>query len=82
MWITRILIGTAVSALGLLMVFKTQWVLALVGRIYFAEKFFGGGGSRLFFKLLGIVIILIGFLTITNLFDEVVGGFVTRLFSR
>lgn len=82
MWITRILIGLAITGLGLVMVFKTPWMLALIGRIQFAEKMFGGGGSRVFFKLLGVAIILLGFLVITNLFEPVVGGFLTRIFSR
>lgn len=81
MFITRILIGLAVTGLGVIMVFKTPWMLSLVGRIYFAEKNLGPGGSRIFFKLLGVVIILIGFLVVTNLFDVVVGGFFTRLFG-
>lgn len=63
------------------MVWKTQFFLDAVGTIEWAERNLGGGGSRLFYKLLGIVIILIGFLVITNLFDMVVGGFVTSLFG-
>jgi len=82
MFLTRFLIGLALVGLGIMMVWKTQWILSFVGRIQFAEKMFGGGGSRFFYKLLGTAIIIIGFMLITNLFDLIIGGFITRLFSR
>lgn len=80
--IVRILVGLAVVGLGVIMVYKTQWILSLVGRIPFAEKMFGGGGTRTFYKLFGVVIIMVGFLFVTNLFDVIIGGFLTRLFTR
>jgi hypothetical protein len=79
--ITRILIGIWVSFGGFMMVWKTQFFLDMIGRIEWAEKNLGGGGSRLLYKLIGIVIILIGFLAITNLYDMVIGGFITSLFG-
>ncbi len=78
--ITRILIGIAVSALGVLMAWKTPFFLEAIGRIETAEKYLGPGGTRLFLKLLGIGITLIGFMVITNLFDTIVGGFVKSIF--
>lgn len=80
--ILRILIGIGVSLGGLLIVWKTQIMMDTVGPIEWAEKNLGGGGSRLFYKLLGIVIILVGFMVITNLFNTVVGGAVTSLFGQ
>ncbi|MFA5945656.1 MAG: hypothetical protein WC802_01980 [Patescibacteria group bacterium] len=79
--IIRILIGAGVSLAGLLIVWKTQIMLDSVGPIEWAEKTFGGGGSRLFYKLLGTLIILIGFLVITNLFNTIVGGAVSSVFG-
>lgn len=78
---TRILFGLIAIGLGIIMVYKTPWILSMVGRIYFAEKNLGPGGSRIFFKLLGVVIILIGFLFMTNLFEPVIGGFFHRIFG-
>ncbi len=63
------------------MVWKTQIMLDTVGPIEWAEKNFGGGGSRLFYKLLGTLIIVIGFLVITNLFNDIVGGGIQSLFG-
>jgi len=79
--LTRILIGILVSIGGFIIVWKTQIMLDTVGPIEWAEKNLGGGGSRLFYKLLGTLIIVIGFMVITNLFDEIVGGGIKSLFG-
>ncbi len=76
---TQILVGLLMIVVGLLMCWKTEWFLRIVGRIEWAEVHFGGG-SRFFYKMLGIAIILIGFLAVTNLFDLVIGGFVRSIF--
>ncbi|MDP2631212.1 MAG: hypothetical protein Q8P30_00400 [Candidatus Uhrbacteria bacterium] len=68
--ISRILIGIAIVGLGVLMVVKTPWFLSMVGRVYFAEKYLGGGGTRLFLKLLGVAIAVIGLIVITDLWDN------------
>ncbi len=80
-FIVRILIGVGVAAIGFLFVYKTAFILEMIGRIEFAERKFGPGGTRLFYKLLGTAIILVGFMFITNLFDRVIGGFLTNIFS-
>ncbi len=69
----RILIGAVVCAIGFLLVRKTDWALDTVGSINFAEKMFSGG-SRSFYKLFGVIVILIGFLVITNLHESFFGG--------
>jgi len=79
--LTRILIGIAVSIGGFIIVWKTQIMLDTVGPIEWAERNLGGGGSRLFYKLLGTLIIVIGFMVITNLFNDIVGGGIQSLFG-
>ncbi len=79
--LVRILVGVCLIALGVLMTYKTEWFLSLLGRVPFAEKFFGGGGTRLFYKLLGVFIAIIGIMFATNTFDLIIGGFLTRLFG-
>lgn len=78
----RIVIGLLIVGLGVLMVYKTQWFMSMMGRLPFAEKYFGGGGTRLFYKLLGVFISMIGIMVVTNTFDVIVGGFIMRLFNR
>lgn len=80
--ITRILIGLFVVGIGVLMLYKTEWVLAAVGRVEWAEKNLGAGGSRLFWKLFGVIVCLIGFVVMTNLWTEFAGGAVGFLFGR
>lgn len=58
-----------------------MWFYGLLGSVPWAERTFGGGGSQFFYKLLGIVIILIGAMVMTNLFEIIVGGFIGSLFS-
>ena len=77
--LARILIGFLVSGLGVLMTIKTEWFMYMVGEVQFAQRMFGGGGTRFFLKLFGMFITIIGFLVITNLFDNVVGGFIQRI---
>ncbi len=69
----RILFGFIIAAVGLLLTLKSQWVYENMGSIESAERFLGSsGGSRLFYKLVGIVITFIGFLMITNLLGKIV----------
>jgi len=51
-----------------MLVWKTNSILSFTGQIDFAEKYLGSsGGSRLFIKLVGIVIIFAAWLYMFNL---------------
>jgi len=63
--IGRIIIGLILCGVGYMFVWKPLTFLDLVGPIPFAEKWFGS--SVTFYKLVGILIILAGFLAITGL---------------
>ncbi|MBU0614399.1 hypothetical protein KJ766_03920 [Patescibacteria group bacterium] len=78
--IVQIIIGILIVALGALMVYKTTWFLQMIGRIYWAEKTFGGGGTRFFLKLIGIGMIFFGLIIATDLFERFFGGFLLSLF--
>jgi hypothetical protein len=80
-WITRILIGLLITALGVSLTFKTQWYMRILGRLPFAEKYMGGGGTRLFYKLLGALISIIGIIVMTDLFDNMMEWIVGGLFG-
>jgi len=56
---------------GFLMVKKTDVVLSWFGRVPFAEDKFGQGGSRFFYKLLGIAITFIGIFVATNVISGI-----------
>jgi hypothetical protein len=55
--------------IGVVFVIKTEWFMQNFGRIPWAEEKLGD--SRLFYKLLGILISLIGIMLATNM----LGGF-------
>lgn len=72
------LLGLLIIGFGSLLVIKTQWIYDFTGPIDWAEQHLGSeGGTRLFIKLLGVLIILGTFLGITG----ILGGWLTGFFS-
>jgi hypothetical protein len=48
---------------GFMLIWKTEAVYGFTGRFEFAEKYLGTeGGSRLFIKIIGIVVILVSWM--------------------
>lgn len=67
-----ILIGLIILIIGTFIVIKSEVMLNAFGRIEFFERQLGvEGGSRLGYKLLGLLAIFIGMLIMTNM----IGGF-------
>lgn len=65
-----IIYGSAIMALGFLIVFKSDWIYNNVGPIGTFERFLRlNGGSRLGYQILGILIIVLGFIITVNMFD-------------
>jgi predicted small integral membrane protein len=61
-------IGALGTIAGFMLVWKTTAVLNFTGEIDFAEKYMGTeGGSRLFIKLVGLLVIIIAWLYMFNL---------------
>jgi len=74
----NILIGIIIIVIGALMVIKSEAMLNAFGRIEFFERQLGTeGGSRLGYKLIGLLAIFIGALIMTNL----IGGFLEWVLS-
>ena len=63
------------------MAYKTPWFLRMMGRVAWAERTFGGGGTRLFYKLLGTLIAIIGIMVTTDLFSRFMEWLVGGLFG-
>ena len=80
MSLIRILGGLALIGIGILPVIKTQWFLENFGSIAWAEQHLGG--SRMFYKLLGLLISLAGILLATNILGGILIGTIGRLFVR
>ncbi len=77
---TRVLIGLAMAGLGAFMVIRTRDIVDFFGTVDFAEHYLGGGGTNLFYKLLGIVICLIGFIVATDMWNAFLQATIGSLF--
>lgn len=80
--ILRILLGAAIVAVGVAFVMKTRDLESFFGPVPFAERYMGGGGTNLFYKLLGVVFCLIGFLVMTNLWTAFLQATLGSLFPK
>jgi len=77
------LYGLIIVIVGVLMVIKTEFFYRLVGRVNWAERYLGTeGGTRLFLKLLGILIILLGFTVMVGLWNELLSSTIGKTISH
>ena len=67
----RVLLGIIVMFVGFLIVAKTEKVYSMFGSNDFAEKTFGYGGSRFFYKLIGVLAVFIGIFIATNIISDI-----------
>ncbi len=73
-----IILGLIIIVVGALLVIKSEAIFNAFGRIAFFDKYLGTeGGSRLGYKLIGILFIFIGTLMVTGL----INGFMEWLLS-
>jgi hypothetical protein len=63
---------------GFVVIWKTDWFLKSFGRVDWAERKLGSGGTWTFYKLLGIASIFLAFLLATG----AITGILDFLFSR
>jgi len=71
----RIIFGLIIAAVGAVVTIKAEWIYQNFGPIPSADKYLGTeGGSRLAYKLIGILISIVGFLIMTNLIEAVLMG--------
>ncbi len=70
-------------AFGAILVIKTEWFIQNFGTNAWAEQHLGtSGGSRLLYKLVGLVIIFIAMMGVTGLLGVFIMGTFGRLFIR
>jgi hypothetical protein len=74
----NIIFGIIIAVVGALITIKSEAMLSMFGRVAFFEKYLGTeGGTRLGYKLLGILVFIIGVMIATN----VIGDFMMWLLS-
>ena len=62
-----IFIGILITIAGAALIIKTEWFLNNFGRIaWFEEKLGSDGGSRLGYKLIGILFLFVGIIVMTG----------------
>ena len=62
-----IFIGILATAAGAILIIKTEWFINNFGRIaWFEAKMGSDGGSRLGYKLFGIIFIFVGIILMTG----------------
>ncbi len=79
----RYFIGIVLVLLGIVQVLKTEWFIQNFGLNAWAEEKFGmSGGTRLMYKVIGIIFIFFGFLIVTNMINGFLMGTVGKIFIR
>jgi len=77
----KYIIAILAVLVGALLVIKTEWFIQNFGTSSWAEEHMGtSGGTRLFYKLVGITIILVAFLGVSGLLGNILLGTVGKLF--
>jgi len=72
----KILIGLIGVVVGALVVMKSEWFLNNLGAVQWAEEKLGTeGGSRLFYKLIGLTIIFFGIFIMTGITTDIMNSF-------
>lgn len=67
----RIVLGLIILVAGAGMVMKTEFLVNNFGRIPFFDKYLGSeGGTRLGYKIIGLLTAFIGILMVTNLYND------------
>ena len=73
--IFRVILGLLIAFFGVSFVWKTESFFRLTGRINWAESKLGAGGTRLFLKLFGVLVIFIGIFVMTNIASDILNSF-------
>lgn len=75
----RYIFGIIAILIGFIIIWQSEWMLQNFGRIDWAEIHLGAdGGTRLFYKLLGLIIIIIAFLYMSGFIE----GLLISIFIR
>ncbi len=75
--------GILIAALGIWLLFKTESVMNTFGRIEWAEvKMQMYGGSRMAYKLIGLIAVIVGMLMITGLGGPILESVAHSMFGQ
>ena len=78
----RVILGLIIVAIGAVITIYSEAIYRFIGPIPSAEKYLGTeGGSRLAYKLIGILITVVGFMIMTNLIEGILNSIAVNLFG-
>lgn len=81
--ITRIIVGIIGIVIGSIMVIRSEWLLSFFGRINWAEIHLGSeGGTRIFYKLLGLLTIIVSLMIMTGMIEGLLLAIFGPLFGQ
>ncbi len=79
----KYLIGLIVIAIGFLLIWKTDWIVNNFGKIDWAEmRLSAEGGTRILWKLIGIVVIILAMMYMFGFIEGVIGAIFSPLFRN
>lgn len=78
-----IIVGLIMVIIGAFITIKANAIYNALGPIQWAEThLLTAGGSRFFYKLIGIGLAILGFLVMTGLIKGIIIGVFSKLFNR
>lgn len=69
-FLMRVLWGLVLALFGLSLTLRTHWYIDFLGPVDWFEYKIGPGGTRLVYKIFGTIIVIAGFLVMTNLWGR------------
>jgi hypothetical protein len=74
--------GLIIAGLGFLMIWKTSWIVQNFGTNAWAEAKLGSsGGTRIMYKLLGLIAMILGMMMITGLSEGFLMATIGKIFT-
>jgi len=73
MVLVKIIIFIVFFALGIFFMVRTENIVRTIGHNSLAEKYLGPGGSYLMWRIIGTIVILMGFLFLVGRLDRFLG---------
>ncbi len=81
--IGQLIVGIIVTGIGFLLVWKADWFHQNFGSVPFAEKYLRSeGGTRLFYKLIGMLIMVGGMMHAVGLLNPTIAFIIDKWFGR
>ena len=78
----NIILGLILVVVGALLTIKSETFYRITGSIAWAERYLGTeGGTRLFFKILGVLVILLGFTVMVGLWNTLLSATLGKMFG-